>query len=420
MNKKFLTESGGAINMKSVIMTVAVIAVLAAGMTGMAGDWPQWRGANRDGICTEKGLAKSWPKDGPKLEWAKEGVGKGYSTVAVADKKLYLTGEIDKQGILFCLSLTGDTLWQSPYGPEFVTSYPGARSTPTVDGGNVYVMSGQGQVSCFAAKDGREIWKIDTQQKFGASIVQWGIAESILIDGDNLICTPGGKDATVVALNKKNGETVWISKGSGEKSAYCSAIAVNHGTTRMIITMVEKSIIGIDAKTGNLLWRHPHETKYNVNPVTPIYRDGLVFASSNYGTGSVLLKIAGDGKSVTQIWKGPKPDVHHGGIVLFGDIVVGAIAQGWVGVELSTGNLKWENPGVKKGSLIALGSDRVIGYGENGEVALMDVAASGLTTKGNFKVTQGSGEHWAHPVISDGVLYLRHGTTLMAYDIRDK
>ena len=333
-------------------------------------------------------------------------------------KKIYLTGEADKQGTLFCLSLTGDILWKASYGEDFTASYPGARTTPTIDGENVYVISGTGIVSCFTAKDGKEVWKVDTKQKFGASIPQWGIAESVLIDGDNLICTPGGNDASLVALNKKTGETVWTSKGLSEKSAYCSSIAVNHGKTRMVITMVAKSIVGLDAKTGALLWRHPHETQYDVQAVTPIYRKGLVFASSDYGSGSVIIKIAEDGKSVKEIWKGPKPDVHHGGIVLVGDTVIGSTAQSWIGVDMDSGKQKWESPGVKKGSVLALGDDFIICYGESGEVALMKVSAGGLDKKGSFQVTQGSGEQWAHPVVSDGVLYIRHGASLMAYDVK--
>ncbi len=382
--------------------------------------WPHWRGPDRDNISKEEDLSKKWPASGPRVLWTKEGLGVGYASVVVVQERIFTTGMIGKNGVLFCLDTKGTEVWQTTYGPEWTGSYPGSRSTPTVDGKDIYLMSGEGLVACYRGKDGKKVWSVDTAATFGAQNIKWGISESVLVDGDNVICTPGGANASVVALNKKNGKTVWKSSGPGEKSAYCSPTVVAHGGKRIILTMTAKSVIGLDAKNGKLLWKHAHKTAYDVHANTPIYADGYIFATSGYGTGSVLLKLNKSGTSVSQVWKDKKLDVHHGGAVLLGSLVVGTghkNTKGYAGIDFKSGAVKWEHPGVGKGPLTAAGG-MVIGYSEKGKVGLMKATPEGLEVVSQFRISHGDKEHWAHPVVANGVLYIRHGKALAAYDLK--
>ena len=225
----------------------AFLAVLVMISAANAADWPQFRGPARDGTSPETDLLKQWPSAGPRELWAYEGLGGGFSSIAIADGTVYTCGMIDKQGYLFAFDLNGDLKYKVNYGPEWTKSgsHPGTRTTPTLDGDRLYLMSGQGRIACYNAKSGQRIWYVDTLKKFGGKNIRWGVAESVLIDGEKAICTPGGKDATVVALNKMTGETLWTSKGLSEMSAYCSPMVVDRGANRVILTMVEKSIAGL-------------------------------------------------------------------------------------------------------------------------------------------------------------------------------
>jgi len=247
-------------------------------------NWAQWRGPNRDGKSTETGLLKEWPEGGPELLWSAEGLGEGFSTVSIADGVVYTTGIIDKQGVLFALDLQGKLKWKNTYGPEWTRSHSGTRSTPTVDGDRVYVFSGEAALYCLDAKTGDAKWAVDTKDKFGGKLLKWGVAESVLIDGDKVICTPGGENASVVALNKMTGETIWTTKGLSEKSGFCSPILVERGSKRLIVTMLAESVVGIDIETGKLIWSTPAKQSARrgrgSNPITPVYLDGKIYTTS--------------------------------------------------------------------------------------------------------------------------------------------
>jgi outer membrane protein assembly factor BamB len=384
-----------------------------------AADWPQFRGPNRDGTSPETGLMKQWPEGGPKELWSYDGVGEGFSSIAIADGRVYTCGMIDGQGYLFAFDLEGKLTFKVNYGPEWTRSYPGTRTTPTIEGDRLYLMSGQGRIACHSARTGDVIWYVDTLEKFGGKNIRWGIAESVLIDGDNVICTPGGRNATVVALNKNTGEPIWTSKGLSQNAAYCSPQLVQRGSTRLILTLVESAIVGVDADTGQVYWREPHEVNYDIQAVSPAYEDGMMFVTNGYNLGSHGYQLSPDGQSIRKKWFEESLDVHHGGVVLVDGNVHGASTRGqWMCVDLATGKVKFSDRLVGKGSVIYV-DERLYTYGERrGDVGLIKITPDGYETVGSFRVERGSKQHWAHPAISDGRLYIRHGQALMCYDIK--
>ncbi len=404
---------------RCVSLSTVIIGLLAA--TGYCADWPQWHGPNRNAMSSETGLLKQWPEGGPKLLWSVTGLGKGFSSIAVADGLVYTTGagEGDK-GFLVVHDLNGKFKWKLDYGAEWTGGYPGVRSTPTVDGDRVYLMTGAGTIVCIDTKTRKTKWAVNAVKKFKAKMIRWGIAESLLIDGDKVICTPGGPHGSVVAMNKMTGKTVWMTPGLGEPSAYCSPILITKDNRRLIVTMTSKSVVGIDPETGKVIWRHPFPAKKPINPNTPVYRDGLIYVTSGYGTGSQLIKLSEKGAGVTQVWTDKTLDCHHGGVVLIDGYLYGTTHKGkWVCLELASGKTMYQAKGVGKGSVMSA-DGMIYCYSEEGIVGLIKPSSKSCQVVSTFKVTKGDGQHWAHPVISDGRLYIRHGDALMAYDIKAK
>ena len=401
---------------------VVFLVILAVVSAANAGDWPQFRGLSRDGTSSETGLMKQWPQDGPKELWSFDGLGEGFASVSVADGVIYTTGMIGGLGYLFAFDLQGKPKYKVAYGPEWTKSgnYPGTRTTPTIDGDRLYLMSGQGRIACHNAKTGEHIWHVDTLAKFKGKNIPWGIAESPLIDGEKVICTPGGQDATVVALNKMTGETIWTTQGLSQLSAYCSPILAERGSKRLILTMVEKSVVGVDANTGKVYWIVPHEVSYDIQAVSPAYKDGLMYVTNGYHHGSHAFLLSPDGTGVEPKWSEKSLDVHHGGVVLVDGNIHGASTSGnWTCLDLAEGKVKFTDKLVGKGSVIYV-DGMLYGYGEKGQVGLIKIKQDGYELVGSFRVTKGSKEHWAHPAISDGRLYVRHGPVLMCYDIKAK
>ncbi|MHC4440923.1 MAG: PQQ-binding-like beta-propeller repeat protein, partial [Planctomycetota bacterium] len=236
------------------------VGILLIGGLCLADDWPQFRGPNRNGKSAEAGLLKKWPQGGPEQLWSVEGLGIGYSSVAVAGGFVYTTGMIDGEGFLFAYNLAGNLKWKKSYGPEWTGSYKGTRTTPTVDGDRVYVFSGTGVMVCFEAGTGKKIWEVNTLEKFEGKNIRWGMSGSPLIDGDKVYCTPGGKKGVIVALDKMTGRTIWAAAGSDELSAYSSPVLIERGGNRLLINMIQKSVICVDADTGKLIWQEPYVT----------------------------------------------------------------------------------------------------------------------------------------------------------------
>ena len=401
------------------ISVVAVFVVLAVSVAG-AVDWPQFRGPTRDGLSPETGLMKKWPAGGPKELWSLDGLGVGFASVAVVDGMVYTTGLIGKEGILFAFDVEGKPKWKVVYGPEWTGAHPGVHTTPTIDGDRLYLMSGMGRIACHNAKTGEHIWHRDTLQEFSGKNIRWGIAESVLIDGEKVICTPGGRGASVVALNKMTGQTIWTSKGLGEPSGYCSPIAVDAGSKRIVLTLLQQSLVGIDISNGKVLWTHPHKVRYDINAVTPAYINGKIYVTNGYRQGGSMFELSADGTSVEKKWSEKSLDVHHGGVVVVDGLIHGASTGGtWYCLEPATGDVKFSAGLVGKGSVIYV-DGLIYGYGENGKVGLIKINQDGYEMVSSFDVTKGTAEHWAHPAVSNGRLYIRHGDALMCYDIKEQ
>jgi len=418
--------------------TLAAASILLAASSARAADWTQFRGPNRDGKSTETGLLREWPENGPRLLWSVDGLGTGFASVAVVDGCVYTTGLLkpDMQGYIFCCDPLGNIKWKQPYGPGWNGPHPGTRTTPTVDGDRLYIMTGHGRIACHDRDTGKQLWKIDTEDVFKARNIRWGISESPLIYGDIVICTPGGENATMVAVNKMTGQTVWTTKGLSEKSAYCSPVLVKAAGKNLILTNVQKSIIFVDPADGNVVLRIPHEKRHDLAAVSPVFTQQLVYVTTGYTRDDFpdrgrAFAVAAELGSYELKWTDRNLDCHHGGLILLDGCVHGSSSAiyppasnekpkgNWYCLNLATGKIKYEAKLVGKGSVI-FGDGLLYCYGENGTLSLVRPGTHGYELISSFQITTGSGEHWAHPAISDGKLYIRHGGALMAYDIKSR
>ncbi len=380
----------------------------------------KWRGVNSSGIYAVDKLLAQWSADGPTILWSFDKLGQGFSSPAVANNKIYVNGMVDGQAVLFVLDQNGKELQQFKYGKEFDASYPGSRSTPTIAGDLAYLLTGHGKLTCLNLKTGKPVWEKDLIGQFGGVNITWGYTEALLIDGDKLFCTPGGKKNNVMALNRMTGETIWSCNGLGELSAYCSPLLVTLPTRQLLVTHTASHVLGIDATTGKLLWSFPHPNQWSVHPNTPIYQDGGLFVFSGYGQGGEKLKLSDDGSSVTKEWEIKSFDSRIGGAVLIDGFIYGSGDSGrsWQCINWKTGKQEYSSTEVAKGVVIAA-NKKLIGYSEKGELFIADAFPSGLKIISKTKVTLGSEQHWTHPVIDKGVLYIRHGNALIAYKISE-
>lgn len=379
----------------------------------------EWRGPNRQGIFYETGLLNSWPENGPELLWSYEGLGAGHSSPGIGNNCIFMTGMIDTVGVLYSFDMNGKSLWKKEYGEEWHVNYTGTRSTPLVVDKLVYFVSGMGEVFCFNANDGTKVWSVDMTKKFDGENIVWGISESVLIDGDHLICTPGGKENNVVALDRFSGKTVWNSKGFGEPSAYCSPLLVVHNKTRLIITMTASSVIGINADNGELYWRFAHPQSHSIHANTPVYENGIVYCSSSEAiSGLLALKLSADGKKVEQLFRNEKFKNMLGGIVINNGTIYGAgdRAKKWFSVNPQTGEEKLISSTFGGGAII-FAEGLFYCYSQDGQVALVKMSPDTFEIISKFAVPLGNDQHWAHPLIHDKKLYIRHGNALMVYNI---
>ena len=380
----------------------------------------QWRGTNSSGIYTVEKLLPQWPADGPLILWSYDNLGLGFSSPALANNKIYINGMVDGQAVLFVLDQNGKELQQVKYGKEFDASYPGVRSTPTIIGDLAYLFTGHGKLVCLNLKTGKPVWEKDLINQFGGINITWGYTEAIVIDGDKLFCTPGGKTNNVMSLNRMTGETIWSSNGMGEVSAYCTPLLIKLPSRQLLVTHTASHVIGIDTSNGKMLWNFPHPNQWSAHPNTPVYQDGGLFVFSGWGQGGEKLKLSADGSSVTKEWEIKSFDSRMGGAVLIGGYLYGSgdTGRSWQCLDWKTGEQKYSSTEVAKGAVIAA-NNKLIGYSEKGELFMADADPSGLKIISKTKVTLGSDQHWAHPVINNGVLYVRHGNALIAYKITE-
>ncbi len=379
----------------------------------------KWRGPNGNGIYNETGLLKEWPVSGPSILWHYDQLGEGYSSPVIANGIIYLSGSESGNGFIYALTEDGKLKWKAPYGPEFTESYTGTRSTPVVAGDLLYMYSGLGVIYCLASANGELKWKLDVFNELDGKNIQWGVTETLLIDGERIYCTPGGKTNNLVALNRMTGKLIWSSKGLGELSAYCTPALIELSGRKILVTHTADHIIGVDASDGKLLWSYKHPNEWSVHPNTPLYANGGIFCFSGYGQGGVKLKLSADGSSVSKDWVNENLDSRIGGMVLVKDYLYGSgdTHREWRCVDWKTGEEKYASKEIGKGTVI-YADGMLYCYSDRGELALAEATPSGFNLKGRAKVELGNKEHWAHPVISDGKLFIRHGNCLIVYKIK--
>jgi outer membrane protein assembly factor BamB len=318
--------------------------------------------------------------------------------------------------------MDGKLLWQKEYGEEWHVNYTGTRSTPLIVNDLVYLVSGKGVVFCFQAENGILVWSVDMIKKFNGKNIQWGITESVLIDGNNLICTPGGEEYNVVALNRFTGETVWVSRGYGEPSAYCSPVLIEHNQKRLVVTMTATSVIGLDAGTGEMYWRVDQFQTNKIHANTPVYENGIIYCSSSSSkegnSGLLALKLSADGKKVQLYWRNMNFNNLMGGIILIDGTIYGSAyrTKNWYSVNAKTGEEKIIASDFSNGVII-YADDMFYCYSEDGQVALVKMTSDDFEIISKFNVPLGTNQHWAHPVIHNKRMYIRHGNALMTYNI---
>jgi outer membrane protein assembly factor BamB len=402
--------------MKSLVLINAFI--LCFSIFSNAQVMHNWRGPDRDGKYPDTGLLKQWPQDGPKMLWAYEDLGKGFSSAVLVDNKIYTTGVEGEIGYVYELSMQGALLRKFPYGEEMVASYPGSRSTPVIAGTHLYMATGVGNLLCIDLTTGQEKWSRDLFSDFDGKNIQWGLTENLILDGDVIYCSPGGKKNNVVALNRFTGKLIWSSEGKGELSAYNSPLMIDHNGRRILVTMLQKYILGIDPGTGKLIWSYPFTNRHDIHPNTPIYHDGSLYCVSGYGNGGVKLRLSEDGSSVTKEWFNSDLDNQMGGTILHNNYIYGSghNNRSWYCINWETGEAAHDSRELAAGTVI-FADGMLYVYSQRGELALVEPLAGSFRVVSKTSIELGSDQHWAHLVINNGILYVRRGNALMAYDI---
>jgi outer membrane protein assembly factor BamB len=415
-------------------VSLAALLAISLASQGLA-DWPTFRGVDRSGVAPDKGLLKSWPEEGPKLVWEAKGAGRGYASVAIADGKLITLGDglstaEDKAEYLTCYDLkTGEQLWKSKTGPAYAEhrqeSWQSSRSTPTIAGDLVYVITPFGVLHCCKTADGAPVWTKDLKKEFGGGSDIWGYSESPLVDGDIVVCMPGKEKATMVALNRKTGEQIWTVSRPGDAGAgHASVVISNVGGEKLYVSTTQSGGLGVRARDGKLMWTYDMPKTTSVIP-TPIIKDDHVFIVAGYGRGGALVKQVAkdDGVEVEEIY-GYKPALgnKHGGVVLVGDYLFGDSDDKGTPycAELMTGEIKWKERGPGSGSAAVCAADGCLYFHfADGTMALLQASPESGKPSSSFKLPkEGDRPSWSHPAVNEGKLYVREGDSILCYDVK--
>jgi outer membrane protein assembly factor BamB len=405
---------------------LAIGAALAAAATLSAqrapsADWTQWRGPDRSGRSADTGLLRQWPQAGPPLVWTASNLGAGYGSISVGGDRVFVQGLANRQSILSALSRAdGRLLWSKPIGAAGDNDRgPGPRSTPTVDGDRVYVLTENGDLVCVRAADGTPVWQRNILREFGGRNIPWLISESPLVDGDAVLVTPGGRGAGMAALDKLTGATIWTARELSDEAGYASPIAADVQGVRTVMTLTASAGVGVRRSDGKLLWRYTRVANGTANITTPVFFDNKVFYSSNYGVGGALLALQAKGTEVAaqEVYFTRQMQNHHGGIVLVDGYLYGFDNLILTCLEFATGKVMWRHRSVGKGS-ITYADGRLYLFSENNVVGLAEATPVEYRELGRFDVRDEGWPTWAHPVVSGGRLYIRNQATLASYDIR--
>lgn len=408
-----------------------LVGCLVLGML-LAANWPQWRGPQRDGISKETGLLKEWPAEGPKLLWEVDGLGDGFSTPAIVGDRIYLISNegLENEFVQALDTESGHQIWSKRIGkvgePDQKPSYPGARSTPTVDGDLLFALGSAGDLACIDRQSGDIRWTKNLQTDFGGKPGEWAYSESPLVDGDIVAVTPGGKEATLVALNKNSGEVVWKAQvPEGDEAAYASIVILEADGVKQYVQFLGKGLVGVDAKTGKFLWRYDRTAENSpANIGTPVVSDGCVYSGSHYAGGG-LVKIVADGDAfkAEEVYFEKKLPTAIGGAVLVDGFLYGTNRTMLTCLDFKTGEVKWiQERGLAPASL-CYADGMLYLHGENsGEVALVEATPEEYRERGKFTPSgvpeKGQSKAWAYPVVADGRLYLHDWGKLWCYDVK--
>lgn len=403
-------------------VTGAMVLALSVGVSNRAADdWPQWRGPNRDGHSSERGLLKTWPAGGPPLAWRATGAGEGYSSFSTANGRLFTLGARgDREYVIAFDMASGKELWSTPHGRRFGNDRgDGPRGTPTVEGNRIYAFGASGDLTVLDAASGKVVWTVNVLEKFNGSNITWGLSESPLVLEDRVLVNAGGPGASIVAFNKKDGSVLWRSES--DEAGYSSAVIQEGGGIRQAIFFTGQRALGVDVASGRLLWSYSQVANGTANIATPIVRGNRVFLSSDYGTGAALLEMVTSNGSVRarEVYFTREMRNHHASSVLVGDYLYGFSSAILTAMRFDTGEVAWKDRSVGKGSLV-FADDRLYLYSENGLVGLAEANPSGYREHGRFELRTGRLPTWAHPVVSGGKLFLRDQDTIYAYDVRAK
>jgi outer membrane protein assembly factor BamB len=411
------------IHMKKFLLATSLLLAFLAQIGLFGQKISQWRGPNRDGLYPEKNLLASWPETGPALLWINNELESGYGSPVVYEERIFVNGEVDSTSYLFCFDYNGKLLWKSPFGKEFTGSgfsanFPGNRSTPTVTDGLVYVTSGTGTVACFDAKNGKEKWSIDIIKTFNGLLNEFGYSESLLVNGNLIYCYPGGTESNIVALDRFTGKPVWTSPAIRDTVSHCSPLLINLPTRKVLVSSSIRSLFALDALTGKLLWSQKQDSvQFGLQGNTPIFSNSYLYYLAGDGNGLVKLKLTGDGQIEKEIWRNPSFKNNMGGFVLVNNTIYGTSDnKKMLAFDASTGMLT-DSLRLSSGSTI-FADGHLYCYTDKGEMCLLRDNKGKLELVSKFKCEKGSKESVAHPVISDGMLLVRHGKSLMAYRIR--
>jgi outer membrane protein assembly factor BamB len=415
------------------------VSLFALSLPALASDWPQWRGPDRTDVSKETGLLKSWPDKGPHLLWTFRDAGVGYFGPAIVGDRLYSMGADDQNEYVFVLDVkSGQKVWSCEIGKRFKNGYgDGPRATPTVDGDRLYALGGQGSLVCVDVKSGKKIWSLSMQKDLGGQMMSgWGYTESPLVDGDKLICAPGGDNGMLAAVDKNTGKVLWRSKDLTDPASYSSLLVADVSGTRQYLVLTGRGQAGVAAKDGRLLWH----TEYCINGVamvpTPIFQDGSAYFSTDYGAGCALLKLTpdGNGTRAEKIYANKNMENHHGGVILLDGYLYGWSGNSnyrgtprgkWVCQELKTGKVVWEEKDALGAASITYADGHLYCYSQDdGTVVLLRATPKGWKEDGRFKIPEEtkvprkSGRIWTHPVVANGRLYLRDEDLIFCYDVR--
>jgi outer membrane protein assembly factor BamB len=407
----------------SLVAGCVACAVVAVTAQGPSTDWPQWRGLERNGVSNETGLMREWPRTGPALAWSATQLGAGYGSVAVAGSRVFVQGMKNRQSLVISLDrASGKPVWSVALGSAQENDRgSGPRSTPTVDGDRVYVLTENGDLACLLVADGKMVWQRNILREFSGRNINWLISESPLIDGNRVIVSPGGRNAGMAALDKMTGTTVWVSKELSDEAGYASPVIADVQGVRTIMTLTGNAGIGVRASDGKVMWRYGNVANNTANITTPIYANGKVFFTSAYGTGGALLGLRATGQEVSaqEIYFTRNMQNHHGGVVLVDGYLYGFNNSILTCLEFETGKVMWRDRSVGKGS-VAYADGHLYVLSEDNVVGLVEASPKGYRETGRFSIADQGWPSWAHPVISGGRLFVRNQNVLASYDVRAK